>query len=102
MQIKIRKTDSRFIGHHKFKYYVKIHSALNESSLEEFFKLRTWCWETWGPSREVNSPDPYDFIDNVFGGDSNPHWGWLNDDFRSRIYLKDVEEVALFQLKWGI
>lgn len=102
MKLKIRKTDSRFTGSDKFRYYVKIAPSLNESAMEEFFKLRTWCWETWGPAREVNAPVPKDHIENKFTDDVSENWGWLNDQYRARIYLKDKNEAALFQLKWGI
>lgn len=102
MQIKIRKTDARFTGFNRFKYYVKIKPVYNESAMEEFFKLRAWCWETWGPAREVDAPVPKDHIENKFQDDINDCWSWLNDEYRARIYLRDKDEVALFQLKWGL
>lgn len=102
MQIQVKKTDARFVGSNRFKYYIKIKPRHDESATEEFFKLRVWCWETWGPSREVNSRVANDYIVNKYTDDSNEHWSWLNDEYRARLYLKDKNEVALFQLKWGI
>ena len=102
MLIKVRKTDKRFNGNTRYKYYVKIYPGFYESAMEEFFKLRVWCWETWGPAREVSATSPKDNCQNKYTNDLNDNWSWLNDEYRARIYLKDKNEVALFQLKWGI
>ena len=102
MQTTIRKTDSRFTGHDKFQYYVKIRPRFTESALEEFYRIGSWCWETWGPAREVNAKVANDYIENKFTDDLNEQWAWLNDDYRARIYLKGKEEVAMFRLRWGM
>ena len=98
----IRKTDSRFTGADRFKYYVRMSPEFSESAIEEFFRLRVWCWETWGPAREVSSTIAKDYIANKFTDDLNDNWSWLNDDYRARIYLKGKDEVAMFRLRWGM
>lgn len=103
MKLLLRKTDSRFTGHDLFKYYIKIRPDLSESATEEFYRLRVWCWETWGPSREVNGVriENRPWITNNYEGDYNRNWSWLYDDYRARIYLAGDHEAALFKLKWS-
>lgn len=103
MQIKVKRTDKRMTGHNKFKYYIDIKYDRNESFdsmpvLEKFFEIRQWCWETWGASREV---DELNDRLNSWQGDKNPHWAWINDAHRARLYLATIDEAALFTLKWA-
>ncbi len=101
MQIKVKKTDKRHTGHLQFKYYVEIKAKeYNEYKLvmEKFFELRQWCWETWGPSREV---DQYSSIEGSWKEDQNHAWSWVNDQYRARLYLGGKEEAAFFTLKWS-
>jgi hypothetical protein len=100
MKIKVKRTDKRHTAYDKFKYYVEIkHDNWSERGdvREKFFELRLWCWDQWGPSREV---DQYslDFKDTP---DRNIHWGWLNDQYRARLYLGNHEDAAYFTLKWS-
>ena len=88
-------------GHSQFKYYVDIGYERSDpagSVIEKFFELRQWCWETWGPSREVNEFSSKEF---AWQGDQNKQWSWINDDYRSRLYLADKDEAAYFTLKWS-
>mgnify|MGYP000057786601 FL=1 len=100
MKIKVKRTDKRHTAFNRFKYYVEIkHDDWNErhNVREKFFELRLWCWETWGPSREV---DQYSLgFENT--SDRNIHWGWLNDQYRARLYLGGPEDAAFFTLKWS-
>lgn len=105
MKIKIRKTDKRHTGHDKFQYYVDIKSTdWNENSQLMFYKFRMWCWETWGPSRELNDWNVGNKSDQLDQdpGDRNAHWAWINDQYRFRLYLGSKDEAAHFTLKWGI
>ena len=100
MQIKVKRTDKRHTAYNRFKYYIEIkHSdwAERHNVREKFFELRLWCWETWGPSREV---DQYS-LDHPMAADRNIHWGWLNDQYRARLYLGSHEDAAYFTLKWS-
>lgn len=100
MKITVKKTDKRHTGSDRFKYYVQIQgSNYTEWKLtkEKFFELRQWCWETWGPSREV---DQYTTTDGSYIEDQNHAWSWVNDQHRARLYLGGKEEATYFTLKW--
>ncbi len=100
MKIKVKRTDKRHTAHGRFAYYVDIKRddwAERHSVQEKFYELRIWCWETWGPSREV---DRYN-LEYKESLDNNSHWGWLNDQYRSRLYLGSPEDAAFFTLKWS-
>jgi len=100
MKIKIKRTDKRHTAYDRFKYYVEVKNDVWPDRVavhEKFFELRLWCWETWGPSREV---DQYSLdFENTF--DKNSHWGWLNDQYRARLYLGNDADAAFFTLKWA-
>jgi hypothetical protein len=101
MKIEVKRTDKRHLGSNRFKYYVDIRPVEwhnHKLIIEKFFELRQWCWETWGPSREV---DQYDSIEGAWTGDQNHAWSWINDDHRTRLYLHDKEEATHFALKWS-
>ncbi len=102
MKITVKRTDRRHLGSDRFKYYVDIRpedfSKEFKLILEKFFECRQWCWETWGPSREI---DQYDSIEGGWKEDQNPAWSWINDKHRARIYLANKEEAAHFALKWS-
>lgn len=100
MKITVKKTDKRHTGSDRFKYYVDIRpTTYTEWQLaeEKFYEMRQWCWETWGPSREV---DKYKSIEGAYTGDQNHAWSWINDQHRYRLYLGNKEEAAHFTLKW--
>ena len=102
MQIKVKRTDKRMTGYNKFKYYIDIKYDRNDNFtdmpvIEKFFEIRQWCWETWGASREV---DELNDRLNSWQGDKNPHWSWINDAHRARLYLATPYEAALVTLKW--
>lgn len=105
MQITVKKTDKRFAGNDRYKYYVDIIKSWKESGSvkEEFFKLRVWCWETWGPSREVDQLGLGGLTGNEgdYIADRNPAWSWINDEHRMRLYLGNKEEAAHFALRWS-
>ena len=65
----------------------------------KFNEMREWCWENWGPSKEMMEFDHTDLFDGVHS--SNSHWCWLNDAHgRRRIYLRTDHEAELFTLRW--
>jgi hypothetical protein len=100
MKIKIKKTDKRHIAYDRFGYYVEIKRddwAERHAVHEKFFEIRLWCWETWGPSREV---DQYS-LEYSNTPDKNDKWSWINDQYRARLYLGDKAEAAYFTLKWA-
>jgi hypothetical protein len=102
MQIEVKKTDKRHTGSDRFKYYVDIkwtdYAKEHKLVMEKFFEIRQWCWETWGPSREV---DQYSSKEGSWTADQNLSWSWINDQHRARIYLGSKDEAAFFTLKWA-
>lgn len=101
MKITVKKTDRRHTGSDRFKYYVEIKATKHGEwalAKEKFFEMRQWCWETWGPSREV---DQYTSFDESYKEDQSHAWAWINDQHRYRLYLGNKEEAAHFTLRWS-
>jgi len=101
------KMDSRYKGFPEFKYCIDGKSKFKgiggkDTSRKELFYLwRIWCWDTWGPSKELNDwlEDQRDLLHIHIA--SNHSWCWVNDDFATRIYLRTDSELTLFLLKWA-
>ena len=88
MAMKITKLDRRYTGGRKFNYAVEF-SPYKDGEL--FCDVREWCWQTWGPGRELK------FV-NL---DDNERWAFMTDNYRTRIYLSDIQEVEWFTLRWS-
>ena len=89
MAMKIVKLDRRYTGGRQFDYAVEFTHPFKDGEL--FCDDREWCWQTWGPGRElkfvdINSKDP---------------WCFMTDNYRTRIYLSDTKEVEWFTLRWS-
>jgi hypothetical protein len=86
--------DKRFAGHQHFKHRAEI-AGHQQYRIEEFNKIRTWCWETWGAGCERDSQVAYHF---------NSQWAWHvtgnSLDGPCFIYLIDDQALSLFCLKW--
>lgn len=93
--------DRRHAGYGIWKYYVNTpltqHYRINKNL---FFKWRTWCWDTWGASKEMTEYSMDDLlIENL--DCSNMHWSWQHDKYaKCRIYLKSDEDASIFVLHW--
>lgn len=102
MKSKLITLDRRHTGYGIWKYYVK--SPLTQQYKVNkylFYAWRAWCWETWGPSKEMTEYD----IDSILVDDmqncTNNHWSWQNDKLtKYRIYLKNDDDASMFILKW--
>lgn len=101
--MEITKLDGRHAGSQQWKYYAEIESralASIEVRRRMFHDWRVWCWDTWGPSKELTDYDHQDLYDDVRC--SNAHWCWLNDEFdRRRIYLRTDADAEIFSLRWS-
>lgn len=100
MKFKLIKLDRRHAGNALWMYYVeRPYTVPYQDAMKLFYDWREWCWNQWGPSKEL-----YNFPhDDLFDGRhcSNPHWCWLTDNNkRPRIYLRTDEEASMFTLKW--
>lgn len=97
MKFKVKKTDKRHAGHLQWMYFIES-TMHNKLIRQHFFQWREWCWDQWGPSKELNRYDHDDLFDGV--ACSNPKWCWLTDGWRSRIYFRSESEASMFSLRW--
>lgn len=99
-KIKLRKVDRRHVGYPRWKYFVEQPvSDQWRDGKTQYYLWRTWCWEVWGPSKELQAYDSHDTYDGV--NCSNGMWCWLSDQHRlPRIYLRGDSEASAFTLQW--
>lgn len=103
------KVDGRHKGHPHWKYFVprparqagKIPYPTRYESMQTFFEWRRWCWETWGPSKEIDNWLEDLIHRSVPPVDNNPSWCWVADAYSERIYLRGDAELTMFLLKWA-
>lgn len=89
MAMRITKLDNRYTGGRQFDYVVEFTHPYREGEL--FCDAREWCWQTWGPGRELKFTPV----------NTDPIWAFLTDNHRTRIYLRDKAEVEWFTLRWS-
>ena len=89
MAMKIVKLDRRYTGGRQFDYAVEFTHPYKDGDL--FCDAREWCWQTWGPGRELK------FVDI----NSKDRWCFMTDNYRTRIYLSNTQEVEWFTLRWS-
>jgi len=102
MSFKLVTLDGRHLGHQLFKYSVKL--RYNIDSEEDFIKIREWCWNTFGPSMELDL-----WMDIRYSqSKGDPKWSWhaprtsyLNSRPLPRIYLASDRQAAEFLLRWA-
>jgi hypothetical protein len=101
--LKIIKLDKRYRGGGIFKYRVTIKNpywlptANIHTVIEDFFKMRTWCYQTWGESCELN-----EWLIIYGRRHANEFWCWDTDSVNKiyHLYLKTEKERNWFSLKW--
>lgn len=94
-KLKLIKLDSRYSGFPIWQFMAQSNNTQNRL---DFHKGRVWCWEQWGPSKELfyfGHTDKYDNIDC-----SNNKWCWSTVDRFARIYLRTETEASMFSLSW--
>lgn len=102
---KIKKMDKRMSGFPFMRYHVDFSSGgsymlKRYERLEEFYKIKRWCIEQYGPSRPYG--DLREAIDNKMEADDiNPSWTWIRDEFRTKIMFADKEQAAHYTLVFG-
>ena len=102
VKVRPKKTDRRYTGHEYFQYFVD----LPRSGENGFHLVRNWCWETWGPSKELDEwildHDTQPVVHGSYmPSTNNPHWCWSKYEGKRRIMFQSREEVALFNLTFG-
>jgi|688.fasta_scaffold506976_4 hypothetical protein len=99
MKRRIKQVDRRFKGYHDWKYYVDLVKSPIATE-EHFYNIQVWCWETWGPSKEIsfwNEARDKGWKDKT----QNSKWCWHLDEWTARIYLKSDKEADWFSLKYA-
>ena len=84
-EFRLFELDKRYNGHGEFKW------AVDNVSTAKMIEIRNWCWETFGPSDEV---------DNGIACTPGRVWSWQHTQYITRILLKSDAEATLFKLKW--
>lgn len=96
--MKIKKLDRRMNGYGDFKYGVDF--TWNWQGAR-FDQVRQWCWETFGPSVELDIWAELETLNEP----RNPKWCWdrgtYNKVSRCMIYIKGDQEMNWFKLRWG-
>ena len=86
----IQKLDNRFRGHEFFEFAI----VFRVEEIPQFVTAREWCWETMGPSTELEN----------HWVNTNHDWAWECNVSTvrptARIYLKSNKELVYFNLKW--
>lgn len=101
-----KKLDRRHTGFENWMYYLNHPKVFDRglqghySSRQQFFAWRSWCWATWGASKELlewNLDSPI-----LIGAVAhNEHWCWQNDNYTCRLYLRGDAELSHFLLRWS-
>jgi hypothetical protein len=95
-----RKLDARFKGYSDWKYVISPKRGQTMvSRRQDFLRIREWCWNTWGPSKEIDFWLDDKKVAEALG--QNAHWAWQNDLYNARIYLRTDKELAQFYLTWA-
>ena len=104
--IEIKKQDRSNKGHEYFQYSVRVAEAYSSLSpwsltgISQYHSMREWCWQTWGPSKELNEWITDQEQQKYVPTCHNQFWCWQNDEYVRRIYLKTDKEMMLFKLRW--
>ena len=85
----VQKLDRRFAGGSEFDYCIEFRHPHRDG--DEFCKIRDWCWETWGPGRELK----------FLNYQKEYKWAFITDNFKTRIYLAGDEELSWYKLRWS-
>lgn len=104
--LEIKKMDGRHTGFPEFTYYAKTYNFWHfkdRSNQNLFFEIREWCWQTWGPSKEIKEwllDTDWQNNNTVEPKCHNEHWCWEYDGTASRIFFRTEKELVLFKLRW--
>lgn len=88
---RVKKLNKNYNGFGNYKWLIE---CANPDELYKRIDLtawRDWCWQTWGPSRELLWAITLPPV---------PVWAWDTEFGHRRIYLHSDVELALFQLKF--
>lgn len=87
--MRINELDGRFKGHQYFDYYASLNKY---TELELFQEAREWCWNSFGPSSEVEI---------IMELKQQPKWCWDFNLYHCRILFRDEATMNWFRLKYA-
>jgi len=103
MYFKTNKLDRRHNGGLFWKYYITLPNRSfprNEREpMNNFFQMREWAWQTWGPSKELLEWMADRTNESALC--QNEHWAWQSDKYHTRLYLRTDKELSFFMLRWS-
>lgn len=83
-----------------FNWMVDFHSVLQDRNRRQNFqKIRIWCWETFGPSAELELAQGVYLGGDYFEG--TDLWAWRTVNNELRIYFATDAELSMYKLKWS-
>lgn len=88
-----RRLDARFTGSNHFTHMVDYKGNIKDR-MTLFLHQRRWCWETFGPSSELN------FYSLMLDMDELPEWAWQTEHNQIRLYFNE-KQLAWFKIKWS-
>jgi hypothetical protein len=99
-EYKVIQLDKRYAGSQLFKWMVDFSSVhMDFNRRQNFQKIRIWCWETFGPSAEL------DLVWGIYTGhdpfEATDRWSWRTENSELRIYFKSNAELSMFKLQWS-
>jgi hypothetical protein len=103
MKFEIKKTDRRHTGSQEWQYIAIINQELYSGRagridrMANLNKVRDWCWETYGPSCELEF---WLAVNSEKKEPVNEKWCWHTNYDNFKIYLRTDKEVNWFKLKW--
>lgn len=105
---KFKKIDKRHTAYSYFNFYAEyVFDPWNSkyAGFQQFFIIREWCWQTWGPSKEIQNwiDDENNRLYNKHYGElhsQNEYWSWGNEEYKPRIYFRTEKELSLYLMKW--
>lgn len=88
---KVKKLTRQYSAYPDYKWLIECAVTDELQNRRDLSAWREFCWQTWGPSREL-----------LWAKTSNPQpvWAWDTEFRHRRIYLKSDAELTLFQLKF--
>ncbi len=91
--IKLIKLDRRMNGRYIFTHRVDFFGLPVNRRLATLHGIRTWLWEQFGPSAELNC------ISQLALTQSTPDWAWDTANGHCRIYLKGLALTQFLLMK---
>jgi hypothetical protein len=100
MRLTHRQLSLRDKGYGTFEFVANIEYSPGETMvhlIEEYNKIRSWCWETFGPSCERD----HHITLYRHGVEVNPHWAWSVETSTKSIYFVSDTGLNWMLLKFS-